>query len=398
MVQKIFDNIITGSKFLCVEILFNETGAQYHIIEVLKEKNNLSISSYFFTTDFDYLLSIIPKDKPTLLSFNGHGVITKKVENSTNYQSKILFNADPEEFYWYEVKQQEHVYASVVRKRSVNDVMSEFDKHNIAIVDVSIGPFVVVAAKPLLSEYAILTTQGFELHFNKNELSGFKIKQHDNVNENYTIGDEKIKVGDIVSFSTVLNYLYPNEEIEIDKQFLEIRRQEFVYKKAFNAIGSVSLILFLTSLLVSYFLLSHYQGEYLKGQVAFEEQNIAYSKLLLLEKDKANKEAILNESGLNDSNFLSYYISEITKEVPAEINLSELYIFPVKNKIKPGQRIEFNNDLLEIAGSASTNLSFTNWIKVLRGSPWVTNIEIVDFTRDGATNAFKIKLTLKFDV
>ena len=176
------------------------------------------------------------------------------------------------------------------------------------------------------------------------------------------------------------------------------RKEEFTYKKAFNVLGVFTLSFFLISLLISYLMLGNYQTAHHKMQVELGEQNVAYSKLISLEKDKENKESILKQSGLNDSNFLSFYIAEITEDIPTEINLKSLSIFPTTSKIKSEQRIDFNNNVIEIEGTALSNTAFTSWIKELKKHNWVGNLEIIDFQRENRTNSFVIKLILKFDV
>lgn len=398
MIKKILNTILTGNKFLCIEIVLGEANKKYNAIEILKKKNSLTINTHFSSENLDTLIKQIPKNLPTLLSFSGQGIITKKVENIPNFQSKILFNANPDDFYWYQLEQQTYMYCSVVRKTIIDDEMDKFEAHKLSIVDVSLGPYVLSTINPLITNQSSLFTEDFELKFNDGMLIDISKKNVVIDYDYYHVGDEKIAVKDIIPFSNLLNYLYPNENIETDKQFLNQKREEFLYKKAFNMFGAVVLVFFLSTLLISYLLLSYYQNDYLKLQVELETQNIAYDKLLTLENDKKNKEAILFESGLNNSNFLSFYISEITKEIPAEINLTELNIFPTQNKIKQNQRINFINDLVRLEGLSNSNSSFADWIKTLKKITWIKNVEIIDYKNEGRTNTFKIKLTLQFNV
>jgi len=398
MINKTLNTILTGNKFLCIEIVLQEGGKKYNAIEVVRKKENLTISTSFFAENLDVLINQIPKNLPTLLSFSGQGIVTKKVENIPNFQSKILFNANPDDFYWYQLEQGSFIYCSVARKTIIEEEINEFEARKISIVDISIGPYVLSTIKPLIENQSSIFTQDFELQFKDDILFDISKKDTSTSQDYYDVGDIKIASNDIIPFSNLLNYLFPNKNIIADKLFLDQKRQEFFYKKSFNAIGVVALVFFFLALLISYLLLNHYQEDYLKLQVELETQNIAYNKLVTLENDMKNKEAILHESGLNDSNFLSFYISEITKEIPTEVNLTELNVFPTQNKIKQDQRINFINDLIELEGLATSNSAFANWIKILKKISWIKNVEIVDFKNEGRTNTFKIKLTLQFDV
>lgn len=398
MVKKVLHRIITGNRFLCIEVLLQEDSSQYHVIEVVRKGNALSIDSAKTYTSFNELLENIPRNRPTLLSFTGQGIISKKVENIANYRSKLLFNASDDNFYWYELRQPTHIYVSVVRKSIIDDKIETFGKLGIFIVDISIGPLVVSVMKPLLPIMNSLHTRYFVLNFQNDRICGFS--KHGNTDDQifYEIDEDKIRSKDMVSFATLLNHLFPYSDIEFEKGFLKANTEEFRFRKAFNTLGIVALPGFLLALLTSYLLLGHYQQTYINLQVELEEKNIAYKKLVLLENDRDNKEAMLNESGLNDSNFLSYYLSEITKDIPPEIHLDELDIFAPTSKIEPGQRINFINDQVAIKGGTSSNDAFADWIKAIKKYHWIENLEIVDFRKEGASSSFEIRLKLKFNV
>ncbi|MDY8138472.1 PilN domain-containing protein [Aquimarina sp. 2201CG5-10] len=396
MVNKFLNTILFGNKIQSVQIHFNQNEKEFRLLEIQKNKNDVSIIERYVTKDYDQLISTLSKNKPVILSVTGQGVISKKVNSDPNYQSKILFNNDPNDFYWYEFHQEETIYVSVARKELIDKEIEEFKKSQISILNLSLGPFVGVGIQQLL-ENTVLQVGDTELSFKENQLIGYK-KNTDYEIKDYNIGDEKISSENIIPFANLINYLYPNDDIISDTEFLSTEREDFTYKKAFNIVGAFTLSFFLLTLLVSYLLLGHYQQEHHKLQVQLGEQNVAYNKLVSLEKDKENKEAILKESGLIDSNFLSFYISEITKEVPSEVNLQTLNVFPTTSKIKAEQRINFINNQVNIEGTVSSNSAFANWVKELKKQSWVDNVKIIDFQRENRTNSFKIKLILKFDV
>lgn len=396
MIQKFLHNTLVGNKFQSVQILFDGDQKAYLWLEVTKKKNDLSITNSFETRSIESLIEKVSKNQPLLLSFIGQGIISKKMENTSNYRSKILFNADPDDFYWYEVYQEKNVYASVARKEVIDKELALFQKAQIYVLDITIGPWIALASKPLIDTTQIATKDG-GLYFDQDQLVDFQ-KVSNDVLQEYELGEEKISNDQIIGFSAILNHLFPNPTLVNENGFLKESKEEFIFKKAFNIAGVFVLSFFLISLLLSYLLLEHYQSENHRVQVELGQQNVAYSKLVSLEKDKENKEAILKESGLDDSNFLSFYLSEISKEIPSEINLSLVNIFPTVSKIKPEQRINFVNNSIEIEGTVSAYGPFSDWINKLKKQPWVSNLEIIDFQKESKTNSFKIKLVLKFNV
>jgi hypothetical protein len=398
MVIKFINKILNQRNFLSIELRLKEDGKEYQVIEVEKLENTLSINSSKTFNDIDSLIQSIPKNLPVLLSITGNGIITKKVDNSTNYRNKLLFNATAEDFYWYELHQEEHIYASVIRKSILDGEMLELQKNQIYIVDISIGPLIVTSIKPLLPKINYIHTQNFRVDFIGENIAG--INNFINIDDEvvYEIDSERIDFINIVPFANLVNYIYPNSKISAENDFLKINREEFKYKKSFNTLGILALPTFLLLLLASYLLLGYYQGEYIALQVKIEEESIVYDKLKLLETDRDNKEAMLKESGLNNSTFLSFYISKITSQMPAEISLNELSIFSPVEKIKANQRIIFDNDKISIEGETTSNDDFADWIKIIKTYHWVENLEIIDFRKEGRASVFLIKIKLKKNV
>lgn len=398
MILKKIHTTLQGDKFSAIGITNRDGVKEYQVVEILKKNDSISINSAFTTFSFEEVISNTPKSRPVILAYSGLGVISKKVENVPNYKAKFLFNANLEDFYWFEVIKENHVFASVVRKKLIDEEVLAFEKHQISILDVSFGPFVIYSIYPLIKKATELCTPEFVLKFNENGIADFSKNENNNLIKDYEVGGEKIKIKDILPFSTLINYFYQNPQIVTDQNYLKENRKEFAFKKGFNILGMIALPSFLFALLISYLLLNHYQTKYLELEVALRKESIAYNKLVLLEKDRENKETILKESGLKDSNFLSYYISEITKKIPAEINLSRMEIFPAQNNFKQGERVTFTNNLIELEGSVFSNSAFTQWVKELNRIKWLGSLEIVDFKKVGNSNIFKIKLTLQFDV
>ncbi len=395
MDNAVINKILLGNDVQAIQIHLTSSGKEYRFIEVSRKKNNLTITDRFVTRDVDALISKISKNKPILISITGNGIITKKTTVDDNYKSKIIFNAAIEDFHWFEYKEKETLYITAARKEVVEKEVQFFEKQGILIVGLSLGVLGVTSLKSLIEE-STLHTQNIALFFENEVLINFEKEEYNG--QKYTLGEEEIKGTELVCFASVVNYLYPNDAIISDDDIFAKNEEEFKFKKAFNFLGILVLIFFLGSLLLSYFLLGYYQQANHEVQVKLGEQNVAYSKLVSLEKDKENKKEILKESGLNDSNFLTFYLSEITSELPSQISINELIIFPTTTKIKPKQRIHFINDLIEVKGEVASYESFTNWIKSIKKYSWINSLEIIDFKNESGSNLFIIHLKLKFNV
>ncbi len=385
---------------MAINAVLHDDGTLFHVVETQVTKEQLEIQKSFTAKSLEELAAKVPKNLPVLMVFSGQRIITKKTESKAGYESGILFNSDPDDFYWYELQQEKEWFVSVVRKRDVNGILDDIAQLGLSIIDIAIGPLVVHSIKPLLGKTPAINVDGYSMAFEKDVLT--ELGKHQNLadgdSEVYDIGEEQLFRQYLLPFAAIVNYLYPNLASLRDTGFLLEKRQEYRFKKAFDTTGMIALPSFLIVLLTSYLLLGYYQDKYLDLQVKIEEQNVAYNKMINLQEDKGNKEAMLNESGLSDSNFLTYYVLQITKQVPEEVSLTVLNTFPSVKKIKPKEKIQFQHNRIEIEGSALSNGAFTQWIKAVKTLKWVDNLEIMDFTKNGKVNTFKVKLTVRFDV
>lgn len=397
MDQNFLHKILIGNTFQSIQVHFEGDQKSYAWLEVSRNKEGLSISDNYTTDEFEKLLDKVSVNKPIVVSFTGQGIISKKLENTPNHRSKLLFKADPDDFYWYEVFQERSIFASVARKEWIDAELQGFKDAKLYVLDITIGPWVAVALQPLIPSNE-LQTRDANLIFEKDQLFDFQKVSVNEEDKVFTIGNEQISSTYTLGFAAILDHLYPNDALVQEQRVIGVDQEEFLYKKAFNTLGVFVLAFFLVSLLASYLLLGYYQSENQKVEIELGQQNIAYSKLVSLEKDKENKEAIIRESGLSDANFLSFYLAEISNEVPNEVSLSKIKVFPTLAKIKPKKRINFINNHIHVEGTVNSNEAFANWVEILKKEPWIENLEIINLEKEGRTNAFKLKLILKFNV
>lgn len=392
IIQKIH-NILLGNRFYGVELLFTDNGNQYYITEIEKQKTNLSIQKEFTVSNFEELNTVLDKKYPIIISFTGQNIITKGTTNEIGYRSKILFNANQDEFYWYELETDNNIFVSVARKETIDTQIDLFNANGYSCIDYSLGPIPTSIIHPLINnEPSLIHTNTHTLNFDNSVISS--ITKNDTNTDNYQISEDSINSKSITSFATVINYFFPNPTVSYDKSFLKESTDEFKYQQAFKYVGIGALGFFLTTLLISFFTLDYYQNRLQEVQQELNLQSSAYNKVLSLEEDKKNKKAILIDSGLNDTQFISFYVNEITKNIPKKINLDQLDVFPVTKKIKNKQRIEFSSSHITILGTAENNNIFSEWIQTLKKMDWIKNIEITDFKKEKKRNSFTIKLTL----
>jgi len=364
----------------------------YDILILENKSDKLSINDSFSVKSFDEIKDRVDISIPILLNFSGKGIISKKVSAKNNYLKEVLFNASPDDFYIYELHQDGYEFVSIARKEVLDHHFNQFDKEKYLLIDYSIGPFVGVLLKRILNKESFLSGN-YRLIFQNEDLNDFNKEV---ASESYSIDTDKITNSQIPLFSTLLNHLYPAEDITYDFDFLKLNKQEVVLKKVFDNAVIFLGIFFLMALLVSYVLLNYYNDQYVTYESQLYNLNHTYNQVKKLEEEKQNKVLILQESGVLKKNFISYYIHEIVNSVPGEISLSSLKINPSIKKIKHLEKIILESNTVLIEGNSKSSLPLNSWVKDLKIKKWISKIEILDYSNKRKENGkFVLKIIIK---
>ena len=252
-------NLFQEKKFAVIGVIIADI-TTYEVLIIDRISEQLSIADSFFATEYKELKERVSVSTPVVCNFSGKGIINKKAASKSNYLKEILFNADADDFYIYEVNQGNQEFVSLARKDVLDTIFNQFKEDKYLVLDYSIGPFVSVLFEKLIDQNSFLSGD-YLLHFEE----GLLIEYHKKTGfeETYVLGKDKISSKQIVLFSTLLNHLYPLEVIRYDFEFLKLNKQELLLKKTFNN-GVVLLgIFFLGSLLISYLLLNYYNNRYI---------------------------------------------------------------------------------------------------------------------------------------
>ncbi len=385
-------NFFKEKQYAVIGITLGDTPV-YDVLIFDKKSDELSIQNSFTTQDFDVIKKKVNTSIPVVLHFSGKGVLHKNVPIKGDYLKEVLFNASVEDFYVYELFQNQQVFVSIVRKDVLQNVFELFTEHKYLVVDYSLGPFVGLLFKNLSKEQTIMSGE-FELVFDEDYLVSFQ-KQNE-VTAAYILGEEKISHTQVPLFSTLLNYLYPSEDFNYTNDFLGLNKLENKYKKVFNTVAAVLGIFFLSALLVSYLLLNHYNDKYVTYESQLYNLNDTYSQVKKIEKEKENKTRILQESGILNQNFLSFYVYRVVSAIPNNIGLNQIQINPLKKKIKDFEKIALETNTIVISGNASASMPVNLWVKELKKEKWISKIEILDFSKNrNKKSEFTLKIIVK---
>lgn len=392
--------LATLSKFIklndinVVGVIKKEDCETYNLLTIKKKANKISIVSKQIFRTFELLLKVADKKTPLIIVIEGKGVLNKEINFENEADVNWQKNIDYDTIYYTDIKGLKSNFISFCRKNIVDETISKFHKNGFQIVDVYIGSFLAALLNNVLKKEVLLSTN-LRLEFENEKLQSFS-KQNETIRSiDYKVGDETVSNIFLPLYGTIIHFFV--KPIEVSKTINPtLNSEDLIYKKAFNVLGIMILIGFLTSLLISYFLIEYYgtKNSQLNLQTVYSNQS--YQLILDLEARKEKKLNILKESGVLSSKFLSYYGYEIIKSIPGTISLNELNVVPLKEEYKENKKAFFDSATIIVKGETYQEASFNNWLEGLKKMNWLQRFEIISLKKDKKNKSiFEIKITLK---
>src|SRR5690606_3623857 len=186
----------------------------------------------------------------------GDKIISKETENKKGYRNNLIFNADINDFYFYENFSQQKIFVSITRKDIIDNLISEFNSRNKYIIHFAFGPFVLANLIPILPNETKLTSFQYQLNIANNSIESFL--KNDASYKDFDVNGEIIKQNELVLIATLLDYKFPNSYTEFNTNFLASNRSEQKFQTRFKVFGVFMLAFVLIALFVGHLLLNFY--------------------------------------------------------------------------------------------------------------------------------------------
>lgn len=307
------------------------------------------------------------------LHIDGTGVLSRIVETQSDYKRDLIINGNSDEFYFTTLPSEQTKLVSFVRKSVAEDLVNYFTTSKLFLVGISCGftPIGVLldATESISIDYLLERTNGTFVRLERLD----EAKQKGYFQGNYYTKPTLIAKA-IIAGVTDVNSLF--EPFLFEKNQLEFK--EF---SKFKKIGITSILSILLILIINYFYVNH-----LNTEIANKEQEISLSNSNLsildkLKQEEIRKQQLVVNSGVVTTNFISFYLDEIGKDVPKDIRLSEMYVFPVKEKLKEKRKVEIDQTKIEILGWTKSNIVLDDWIERLNRQDWVKSVELLNYQK-----------------
>jgi len=399
MFRKIITYLTLGNHFCGIEITTLNNKDSYLVTSLRKRKKELTIDLQFEVDSTDLILDKLPEKQHLFLAINTNHVLFKKVTTSNTNQNAILNAAFPninsQDFYYEIILGRNNTsFIALCRKSYINTIINDFKAKNIFVTSFSLGNNLIseitdfVTLKSIQSSNAIVTLDNKIIDVNITDV----INHHEEYNVNGLLSSSRYLLslsGALTSFLNRSNRISNSEE-KINSLF-----EDFKHQILFKKILQGSLIVFLVALLLNFFLINHYFNKVNQLQQAAQVNVVNKNAVLALSEKLQKAEKLATDILKSNASKSSFYINEIITLIPNSILLSELNYQPLQKRIKKGQYIQFQNNIIIVSGVSSKSGLFSNWIIELEKTSWIHTIEILDYSDTSTTRSeFSIKINL----
>jgi len=397
--------LLAQSKVLVgIEVVQDGNDWVYHVAILERKGSKVGLHSYKLgLLSEEDVVEFIPDDVPVYIMFNIKGILhrqtTKTYESLDKYLENAFPNAKKEDFYGQVTKQKTNTWVSIARKSLFDGVLQRSsDKKYFGdnVMGLFLGNIHCVLAQNLVeSPLDELKTSNTQLVFFEKELHSHKITPYELLlnPQELRIGGESVPQCIVPAFLAPLSALY-GENLGVQAPIIDTKREDYVYKKAFQLLGMAVLGFFFIALLVNYFMFSSYQESNASLETELFAQEILVQQRDTLKAQYMRKSEVF---GSGEQSSLSFYADRLASSLPSSIELVELAIYPQVKTSYYDEREQpnYQTGKIVVEGQCFGIVYYNNWKRALKELDWVESLHHISYQDiDEDTGAFTLEITV----
>lgn len=374
----IFCMVFTNWKYKKVKLILvrlHKDGNRYFVVH--SDTNDFVKIRYEELTDLKEFLQKANNSGVFWLHVEGTGVLTRFVDRPAGYKGDIIVNGDKEDFYFSSYSDGEQSIVSFVRKQLIEPLLEVFSDLKLHLLNMTCGKV------PLLQLMDGNDTFKGEYTIG---LQGGKLK---------TLERAEPKTGEIVfkgNYADEIQFVgsavfglmnFPKEGMEFCFSEEEKTKalQEFREHRRFNTIGLAGIGLVLLVVVGNYFYINQLNNTIatMEDELSLGNENL--SLLDKLEQERERKEQLVEASGFLGNKYISFYLDKIGQSVPPTIDLQELDVFPLKEKLKEKQKVTVDTKKIWVTGTTDNSVVLDDWMEKMNRFEWVKSVEVINYSK-----------------
>lgn len=396
------------NRVLGVEVqLLNESELLLHAC--ICEKSGSSISVPFTNqglASWDDLLASLPyKNLPVTLVLTGKGLMHKKINVQGREDAKAVFHkvfpsGNEQDFYtqvYYGLGNT--AFASVIRKKKVDEIIAKLKERHLSCIDFFLGGFVGENAFALDGSQASVAEwkwAGHNVLFEDRKIKEYEFDPAANEEKDLNLAGISVKSGLVLAFSAAFQYFLHTTDVTHNNQEVLAGADDFRNRRAFTRLVRGGAVFLLVICLGNFLLFTNY----FERQKKLDEELSLYQGARTfhegLSKEVSQKQNFLERSGLGFSTRTSFYVDRLVYDLPEDIQLSYLSLFPVKNRIEKDSVIQFDSKKILVKGFCDKSIVLNNWINLIKTKDFVADIVLDNYIQESEKEKGRFDLSVKF--
>ncbi len=381
----------------------NEFIFQY--IQLKKVKQTIAIGDQAKQIDdIETLKQRMNFKDPVILNVSGKGIIHRKIANEglteEEMLQKVFPNARVGDFYLQHMPlDDEHVYLSVIRKKTLHEIIELFKSHHLHIINIYLGPFAVNHIIPFIDHgKKEILLPDIQLITNEQEIIDFKLSENHDISTEYSIGSDQVPSRLLKAFSASFGYFLDAGSVNaLHIPSLANEKQEYFYKQLFVKGGWAALIILFALLLGNYMVFTSYKGKQERLSSELSKNRVTLSKLESIENELKRKKQFVEEKNILGKTKLSFFADRIARSIPKQIVLDQLALNPVRNKVKEHESIDIIHNTVIINGSATNSTILNQWLEKLKNFVWIAQLDIINYKQESLHSSGDFSIEIKID-
>ena len=371
-------------KYSCLHLQVAHQRSRCFALDVIITKKSINIQAIYKPFDLKEIHNKLSPKRPLILLITGTKIVDKKLKIEANYLSQILYNNPLEDFYLNELQVDQNMLVSLGRKSEINLLINQITTAGFGISHLQIGNWNLKLISPLLPEITRILAPDW--CYDTTDCCLIKITDTVPILGSYTIQKQSLPQTHSLALAAAISYSNPELTNTNFDNLNKLYKSENQFKIWFNKLKIGLPILFLSSLLFSYFIGNHFQRMQIKSQSELRAIAELKSQIISLDDQLKLKTRILNTLQNSHKQRLTPWLYRLAVSVPENIQLREISVSPISKKIKPQQPIEIQSQHILIMGYTQNTKALSSWITRIHNDFPNVQIELLEF--DAVQNNF----------
>jgi len=386
-------------------IINANNSVSYSLVKLTKDGKLSKIEEYGTQIELIKIKELVLPKIPIALVISGKGISTKKINYKLNdgYEemlNKALPNAKLSDFIIERFSvDDENIIVTITRQDAFLNILETLNSAGItSFFSIHIGTLIINNSLPLLIsqiENDVFNFLNYDYALKNNSIHA--------INANIQLSNNKIKIAEdeihdysLLAFSACLEYYISNNSFKTNSDKINFIKSEFAQKETFVFRLWLLLGSSLFILLVNFFVFNFYWQKNLNMNSNIQVRESALNKLSELKLEYTNKMEFVNSNGLLENSKTSFYADRLAQGLTENINLTNIIIYPAKEKKDSYEEgiPEFDSKKINVKGSCEKSIELNFWMKKIQKYSWIKSVQLINYTQESASDKAKFFLEI----